>query len=425
VSSAADAPPRPATLGFALKRGVQLALGVGCMIAIANVQYGWTLFINPINERHGWGLAALQWTFTIVIATETFFAMPFGGALMDRTTPKWAALAGVLIALGWYINSFADRLYLFYGAAVIIGCGTGLVFAAVYGNAARWFPDRRGFALGVTAFGFAFGGVLTVVPLGAAIKASGYETAYQWFGLGQGLVVLVCGLLLRAPRAGEVTVAVPARHGQAARDYTWREMLRSRPFWLMYAMFALVGAGGLMLQAQVTPIARDLAIAYDPVTILGVPMLAPIFAVSVLQVTNGFSRPAFGWVSDHIGRERAMFIAFSLEALTFVALVFLARDPVWFVLLIGLAFLFWGEIFSLFPAICADTYGPKSQNLNYGLLYIAKGTASLLVPLASLLKSATGSWTAVLVAIAAFNTIAALFALLLPRARRRFMAGGD
>jgi OFA family oxalate/formate antiporter-like MFS transporter len=423
VSTAVEASQRPHALGFALKRWSQLLLGIACMIAIANVQYGWTLFINPINEKFGWGIAALQWTFAIVIAVETFIAMPFGGALMDRTGPKWAALAGPLIALGWYINSVADQLYLFYGAAVIIGCGTGLTFAAVYGNAARWFPDKRGLALGATAFGFAFGGVLTVVPLGAAIKASGYAVAYQWFGLGQGLVVLVAGLLLRAPRAGEVAVAIPMRLTQGAHDRDWRAMLRSRPFWLMYAMFTLVGAGGLMLQAQVTPMARDLAIAYDPVTILGITMLAPIFAVSLLQVTNGFSRPAFGWLSDHIGRERAMFIAFSLEALTFVALVFLARDPVWFVLLIGLAFLFWGEIFSLFPAICADTYGARHQNLNYGLLYTAKGTASLLVPLASLLQGATGSWTTVLIVVAAFNAVAALVALLLPAARRRFIAG--
>jgi OFA family oxalate/formate antiporter-like MFS transporter len=411
VSTAVEGSQRPHALGFALKRWSQLLLGIACMIAIANVQYGWTLFINPINEKFGWGIAALQWTFAIVIAVETFIAMPFGGALMDRTGPKWAALAGPLIALGWYINSVADQLYLFYGAAVIIGCGTGLTFAAVYGNAARWFPDKRGLALGATAFGFAFGGVLTVVPLGAAIKASGYAVAYQWFGLGQGLVVLVAGLLLRAPRAGEVAAGVQPganprlaqgdRH-EAAHDHDWREMLRSRPFWL---------------------IARDLAIAYDPVTILGVTMLAPIFAVSLLQVTNGFSRPAFGWLSDHIGRERAMFIAFSLEALTFVALVFLARDPVWFVLLIGLAFLFWGEIFSLFPAICADTYGARHQNLNYGLLYTAKGTASLLVPLASLLQGATGSWTTVLIVVAAFNAVAALVALLLASARRRFTTG--
>ena len=135
-------------VGVASRRWGQLALGIVCMVAIANVQYGWTLFIDPINQKHAWGTTALQWTFSIVIATETFLAMPLGGYLIDRSSPKWACIGGPLIAIGWYLNSIADALYLFYVAAVIIGSGTGLVFAAAYGNASKWFPDKRGFVLG-------------------------------------------------------------------------------------------------------------------------------------------------------------------------------------------------------------------------------------------------------------------------------------
>jgi OFA family oxalate/formate antiporter-like MFS transporter len=232
-----------------------------------------------LYQKHAWGTTALQWTFSIVIATETFLAMPLGGYLVDRSSPKWACIGGPLIAIGWYFDSIADALYLFYFAAVIIGADTGLVFAAAYGNAPKWFPDKRGFALGLTAFGFAAGGVLTVVPLDSMIKTSGYEAAYQWFGIGQGIVVFVSGLLLRAPLQGEVTASASARVSQGKRDYAFLEMLRSPPFWLMYVMFALVGAGGLMLQAQLAPIARDFAIDKVPVTILGLTMLTPIFAV--------------------------------------------------------------------------------------------------------------------------------------------------
>jgi len=417
-----EASRSPEVRGLTSRRWGQLALGIVCMVAIANVQYGWTLFINPINQKYDWGTTALQWTFSIVIATETFLVMPLGGYLIDRSSPKWICIGGPLIAIGWYLNSIADALYLFYFAAVIIGLGTGLVFAAAYGNAPKWFPDKRGFALGLTAFGFAGGGVLTVVPLDSVIKTSGYEAAYLWFGIGQGIVVFISGLLLRAPRRGEVTPSASARVSQGKRDYARREMLRSPPFWLMYLMFVLVGAGGLMLQAQLAPIARDFAIDKVPVTILGLTMLTPIFAVSFLQVTNGFSRPAFGWLSDCIGREDTMFIAFFLEALAFVAVIFFAKNPIWFVLLTGLVFFAWGEIFSLFPAICTDTYGSKFLSANYGLLYTAKGVASLLVPFASMLKDATGSWSYVFMVVAILNGTAALLALFLKASRKRLMA---
>jgi MFS transporter, OFA family, oxalate/formate antiporter len=401
-------------------RWVQLVLGIICMVAIANLQYGWTLFIRPIEQKFGWGLPALQLTFTIAVATETFLGVPLGGRLVDRFGPSIVWVSGLLIAFAWYINSRADSLILFYVAAVIAGLGTGLVFAAAYGNALKWFPDRRGLAAGLTAAGFAGGGVVTVVALSNMIKSSGYEAAYLWFGLGQGLVVVASAMLLRAPRHHAADIAArPAQMAPARHQYALGEVLRSLPFWLMYAMFVMVGAGGLMLQAQLAPIAADLGIDKVPASILGITMLTPVFAVSFGQVTNGLSRPAFGWVSDWFGRERTMFIAFLLESLAFLAVIYLADTPIRFVLVAGLVFFAWGEIFSLFPAICTDIYGSKFASRNYGMLYTAKGVASLLVPLASVLKDATGSWTAVFAAAAALNFIAALLALVLQSALAR------
>jgi OFA family oxalate/formate antiporter-like MFS transporter len=403
----------------AWRRGLQLALGIICMVAIANVQYGWTLFIKPIDAKYGWGIPALQLTFAIAIATETFLGMPLGGRLVDRFGPGVVWISGLLIAFAWYVNSFADSLLLFYSAAMISGLGTGLVFAAVYGNALRWFPDRRGFATGLTAAGFAGGGVFTVVALGSMIKSSGYEAAYLWFGLGQGVVVIASALLLRAPQQAEDIAFMPAHMPQGRHQYTFSEVLRSSPFWLMYAMFVMVGAGGLMLQAQLAPIAADFAIDKVPVTLLGLTMLTPVFAVSFGQVMNGLSRPVFGWISDWFGRERTMCVAFLLESFAFIAVIFSADAPASFVLLTGLAFFAWGEIFSLFPAICTDAYGSKYASVNYGMLYTAKGVAALLVPLANVLKDATGSWTTVFLVAAAFNLASALLALRLRSALRR------
>jgi OFA family oxalate/formate antiporter-like MFS transporter len=406
-----------------LTRWGQLALGIACVVAIANLQYGWTLFIHPIHERHGWSIAAIQWTFTIAITTETFLATPLGGRLVDRFGPRLSWVSGVLIAAAWSINSRADALVLFYLAAVISGLGTGLVFAAAYGNALKWFPDRRGLAAGLTAAGFAGGGAVTAVPLASTIHSSGYEAAYLWFGLGQGIVVLVSALLMRAPRRAEVAAFPPRKLPQRGYDYPPREMLKSRPFWLMYAMFALVGAGGLMTAAQLAPVAADFGIDKAPVSILGWTMPALSFALLVGLAMNALSRPAFGWLSDHIGRERTMFIAFLLEGFALLGLALLAHAPTWFVVFTGLVFFAWGEIFSLFPAACADIYGSRFAAANFGVLNTAKGAASWCVPLANVLNDAMGGWTAVFAVAALLNVLAAMLVFALIPARRRFVDG--
>jgi OFA family oxalate/formate antiporter-like MFS transporter len=361
-------------------------------------------------------------TFSIAIATETFLGMAVGGRLVDRFGPRLAWVSGVLIALAWSINSFANALFLFYFAAVISGLGTGLVFAAAYGNALKWFPARRGLAAGLIAAGFAGGGVVTVVALSSMIRSRGYEAAYLWFGLGQGIVVIISALLLRAPRQAEDIAVGPASMPRSSDHHGFGAVLGSPPFWLMYAMFVMVGAGGLMLQAQLAPMTADLGIDKVPVSILGLTMLTPVFAVSFGQVMNGLSRPVFGWISDWFGREHTMFIAFLLEALAFAAMIFFVDSPARFVILVGLVFFAWGEIFSLFPAICTDIYGSKFASVNYGMLYTAKGIAALLVPLASVLKDAAGSWTAVFVVAGTLNFIAAMLALLLKSVRKRVWA---
>jgi MFS transporter, OFA family, oxalate/formate antiporter len=396
----------------------QLLFGLICMVMIANLQYGWTLFVNPIDQKYHWGRAAIQIAFTVFVLCETWL-VPFEGYLIDRFGPKvMVSSSGILIAAGWIINSMADSIVLLYIGAAIGGIGAGVVYGAAVGNALKWFPDRRGLAAGLTAAGFGAGSALTVVPIANMIKSSGYEATFLWFGLGQGLVVILVGLLLKAPRSGELPAPASLAVQQTRRDYRPVEVLRTPVFWVMYAMFVMVGAGGLMAIAQLAPIANDYKIADLPVSLLGLTLPALTFALTIDRVLNGVCRPFFGWVSDHIGRENTMFGAFLVEGIGIYALLHFADNPVLFVVLSGLVFFAWGEIYSLFPATCTDIYGRKFATANYGMLYTAKGTAALLVPLANVLVTYSGGWHAVFYVAAVLNIVAAITALLVLKPMR-------
>jgi OFA family oxalate/formate antiporter-like MFS transporter len=403
----------------------QLVFGIICMVMIANLQYGWTLFVNPIDQKYHWGKAAIQVAFTIFVLTETWL-VPIEGYLVDKFGPRlMIAISGVLVAIAWVINSIADSLFLLYVGAAVGGIGAGVVYGGSVGNALKWFPDRRGLAAGLTAAGFGAGSAFTVVPIANMIQSRGYESAFLWFGVVQGLVVVLFALFLRAPEPGEVAASSTVQ--QTRRDYGPSEVLAplltsqfyKSPFLIMYLMFVMVAAGGLMAVAQLALIAKDYKVDEIPVTILGVTLAALPFALSIDRLLNGFCRPFFGWVSDHIGRENTMFIAFLLEGVGIYALLLFAGNPIWFVILSGVVFFAWGEIFSLFPATCTDIYGKKFATTNYGMLYTAKGTAALLVPLANVLKSTSGSWHAVFYVAAILNIVAALMALFVLKPMRR------
>jgi OFA family oxalate/formate antiporter-like MFS transporter len=401
----------PRALATPQTRWMQLIIGVTCMVMIANLQYGWTLFVGPINDKFQWGRAAIQVAFTIFVLTETWL-VPFEGWLIDKYGPKvMIGGSGVLVAIAWIWNSFATSLAEFYIAAAIGGIGAGVVYGGSIGNALKWFPDRRGLAAGITAAGFGAGSALTVLPIANTISGWGYQAAFLWFGLGQGLIVTILAIWMRAPDRGEVPIPPKPTVQQTRKDYTPAEVLRSPPFWVMYFMFVSVAAGGLMATAQLGPIAKDFGIDKWQIDWFGVPMSALVLALTIDRVLNGVCRPFFGWVSDNIGRENTMFIAFMAEGIGIYALLLYAHIPWAFIILSGVVFFAWGEIYSLFPATCTDLYGRGYATTNYGLLYTAKGTASLLIPLANLLQVATGSWNAVFYIAAALNIVAAVLAM--------------
>src|SRR5664280_2494287 len=385
------------------------------MIMIANLQYGWTLFVRPINAAHGWSIASIQVAFSIFVAFETWLT-PVEGWIVDRIGAKngprlMVAFGGVFIALGWIVNANAESLSMLYLGAVLAGIGGGAVYATIVGQAVKWFPDRRGLAVGLTAAGFGAGAALTVVPIRQVIESSGYQTAFFWFGLVQGAIVFLLAWLLRAPELSEIkamsNMAAP-KVMQSARSYTPGEVLASPVFWVLYVMFILVSASGLMATAQIALIAKDFHVA-DTAILFGASALS--VALIIDNVANGTARPMFGWVSDHIGREYTMAVAFGLGAVAYWLLGSMGTAPWAFVLFTALIFLTWGEIFSLFPSTCTDSFGPKFATVNLSLLYTAKGTSAFLVPVANMIKTSTGSWHMVFLVTALMNLVVVAMAL--------------
>lgn len=396
------------------QRWVQLALGIVIMAAVSNLQYGWTLFVGPLDATHHWGRVAIQVAFSIFVWVQTL-STPAEGHLIDRFGPRPIMfLSALLVALSWVVDAHANTLGMLYAGAVFGGLGVGIATTVAYGNVMKWFSARRGLAVGLTAAGFGMGGILTIGYLADTIQTSGYQHAFLLFGVLQGLVLLLVAPFLKAP-----AVIAPAEPIRSARDYHPFETVRTPVFWVMYFMFVMVGAGGLMATAQLAPIANDYHVAGIGVTLFGLTYPALVFALKLNQIMNGFSRLVFGRLSDWLGREWTMSIAFMAEGTGVFALAFFAHDPLLFVLLSGLTFFAWGEIYSLFPALSADLFGRRFASSNYGWLYTAKGVAAAGVPLGSLLMAYTGSWTPVLIVAGTLDVFAAGMAVLILLPLRR------
>jgi len=412
---------QPAAAATQTTRWTQLVVAIVCMVLIANLQYGWTFFVNPMSEAHGWSKASIQFAFSIFIALETWLT-PIEGWIVDnlgaRRGPKlMIAFGGIMVAVGWIINSTAGSLEMLYLGAAVSGVGGGAIYATCVGNAVKWFPDRRGLAVGLTAAGYGAGTALTVIPITAVISSSGYQAAFFWFGLVQGGIAFLLAWLMRGPDAGELSGLAAPKVAQTAQNYSPAQVLGTPVFWLLYVMFVLVSASGLMATAQLAPIAGDFGVGKD-VILFGFTTL--VMAGIIDNLCNGGARPLFGWISDNIGRENTMALAFGLGGIAYWLLGSLGHAPWAFVIFAGLIFLTWGEIFSLFPSTCTDTFGTKFATVNLSLLYTAKGASAFLVPVANLVKNATGGWHTVFVVTALMNFAVvglALFVLKPMRAR--------
>ncbi|HEX3164243.1 MAG TPA: oxalate/formate MFS antiporter [Pseudolabrys sp.] len=409
-----------ATPATASTRWIQLVLGLIAMMSISSPQYVWTLFTKSFQDGLGSTLADIQWTFSILIILQTWLS-PIQGYLVDKFGPRLLIAVGCLMSgAGWITSAYATSLmglYLTYG--LFCGVGTGIVYIGIIGLMVRWFPDRRGFATGMVAAGYGFGAILTTFPIDTMLKNSGYQHTLVVFGIILGIVGAVAALAMRMPQATDKlpqpTVA------SAVKDVMPAEMLKTKVFWLMFIMMTMMSTGGLMIISQFASFSRDFGVT--KVMVFGLAALP--LALTIDRITNGLTRPFFGWVSDHIGRENTMAIAFLMEACAVAAMVLLRDNTLLFVLLSGVVFFGWGEIFSLFPSTLTDTFGTKSATTNYGFLYMAQGVGSVLgAPVAALIYAKAGSWLPVFAIIITMDALTGILALVaLKPMRKSYLAG--
>lgn len=396
----------------------QLALGVLAMVMIASPQYVWALYTGPLTQALGVTLAEMQVTFSILIVVQTFLS-PAQGLLIDLFGPRWLLSIGTaLTGLSWVLAAQATSLPMLYATYGLLGgIGTGIVYVGVVGHMVQWFPDRRGLATGCVAAGYGMGALLFTFPVSNTMAASGYAEAMLTFGLLFGAAGLLVAQGFRRPRTRVAALASSrSRSFLQAPDVTPGRMLRTPVFWLLFLMMTMMSTSGLMVTSQMGAFTADFGMA--GALVWGLPLLP--LALSIDRVTNGATRPFFGWVSDRIGRENTMLVAFGLEAVAMTLWLLLREHPVLFVLLSGLVFFGWGEIFSLFPSTLTDTFGARHATTNYGFLYMAQGVGSVLGgPVAAMLHAWTHSWIPVFAAIIAMDATTALLAYFVLKPMRR------
>jgi oxalate/formate antiporter len=403
------------------KRWRQLALALICMLAISSPQYVWTLFTKIYTAQMGVSLPQLQVTFSILIVVQTFFS-PLQGILIDKLGARTLlSMGGALTGLSWVLAAQADSLmglYLSYG--LLGGLGTGAIYVGVIGLMAQWFPDRRGFATGIAAAGYGMGAMVTTFPISDSLASKGLSTTLTTYGLILGAMAVLAALGLKAPDAATQRQLPRNAHTSTTVSVGPAVMLRQPLFWLMFVMMTLMSTSGLMVISQMGTFTKDFGLAN--VMVFGLAALP--LALTIDRFTNGLTRPFFGWLSDQLGREKTMALAFGLEAIAMLLWLQTRDNALWFVLMSGVVFFGWGEIFSLFPSTLTDTFGEAHSTLNYGFLYIAQGVGSVLGgPIAAALHDATGSWIPVFHAIIACDALTAILALMvLKPMRQRYLA---
>ncbi len=399
-------------------RWIQLVLGLIAMASISSPQYVWTLFTKPFQDALAVPLSAVQVTITILIVIQTWLS-PIQGYLVDKFGARFLIAAGCLLSgLGWVSAAYATSLttlYLSYG--LLCGVGTGIVYIGIIGLMVKWFPDRRGFATGMVAAGYGFGAIATTFPIDSMLKSAGYQHTLVVFGIIMGIVGAAAALLMRAPTSSD-TLPAPAVMA-SSKSVGPQEMLKTKVFWLMFIMMTMMSTGGLMVITQFAAFSRAFGVAN--VVVWGLAALP--LALTVDRITNGLTRPFFGWVSDRIGRENTMGIAFLFEAAAILGLVLVRDNAMLFVILSAVVFFGWGEIFSLFPSTLTDTFGTKNATTNYGFLYMAQGVGSVLgAPVAALIFEKTGSWLPVFTIIICMDILTGLLALFVLKPMRRSYA---
>ena len=384
-------------------RWFQLCASLVAMIMIANLQYAWTLFVNPLQAGTGWTLSEIQFAFTLFILFQTW-VQPLDGWLIDRLGPRgFITAAGVLCGLGWAGMGYATSLPMLYVLYCLAGTGAAFVYSGAIGSALKWFKEKRGLAAGIMAAGFGGGTALFIGPIQSMLRNDGYQHAFLVTGLLQGIVIAVAAQFLRHPPAAPAAASTASSAVRVEKkQYTTLEVLRSPRFYAMYVAFVLMGTGGLLVTANAGPMAKTWGFAS---------MLT--LAATLSPLANGAARVFWGWVSDRVGRENTMIVTFVLQAFSLVAVPLLGQvSGPWFVASLVAVYFTWGQIYSLFPSTSGDYFGTAHATSNYAVLYTAKGVASAIgaLGLGAFLYERTGSWATGFYISAVMALVAAVMA---------------
>jgi MFS transporter, OFA family, oxalate/formate antiporter len=390
-----------------MNRWVRLIAAVFAMTMIANLQYSWTLFVKPIMGATGWKLSDVQFGFTLFIVFETWM-MPLSGWFMDKFGPRlFTTIAAVLCGAGWAGMGRATTLTELYVLYSIAGFGAAMVYCGATTVGLKWFPDKLGFASGLIAAGFGSGALLFVYVMAYVIRVQDYRAAFLYTGIAEGIIIFLAAQFLINPSPNDPQIAGKQKQTRfklrsGAEQFTSLEMLCTPQFYVLYAIMLMMGVGGLMATAQAASVAGTLGIGRAALTA----------AVTFNLLANGSGRIFWGWVSDHIGRERTMIVAFMIQALVLVSVLRLGRgSPIGFIVCLAIVFFTYGEIYSIFPAASADFFGGQNASFNYSLLYSSKGVASIAGAWgAALLFEKTGSWKFVFYGSAGLAFLAGLMA---------------
>ncbi len=400
-----------------MNRWFRLGAAVVAMIMIANLQYSWTLFVKPIIAATGWKLSEVQWGFTFFIAVETW-GMPLSGWVIDRVGPRFfMTFGGLLCGTGWAALGRVRTLPQLYLVYALAGVGAALIYCGSVATALKWFPDKRGLASGIIVGAFGAGAALFIPEIASIIRVHNYATAFLYTGILQGLAIVVASQFMQNPDADfllHYKVAPKPVIRRQTEQFNSFEMLRTPQFYVLYLMMLMMGIGGLMVTAQVAPVASSLKISAAALTV----------ALTMNPIANGIGRVFWGWVSDHPGREWTMIVAFAIQALSLLSVLSLGRlSSTWFIVCLSLVFFSWGEIYALFPPAAADFFGAQNSSSNYSFLYSSKGVASIVGGgLAALLFERTGSWSTAFYGSAALALCASLLGFVLramPLPRKR------
>lgn len=410
-------------------RWFQLIASLIAMIMIANLQYAWTLFVQPLQTGTGWKLSDIQFAFTLFILFQTWI-QPLDGWLIDRLGPRWfISAAGILCGVGWAGMGSATSLPMLYALYCAAGVGAAFVYSGSIGSALKWFKEKRGLASGIMAAGFGGGTALFIPFISSTIASSGYQKTFVATGVLQGVVILIVAQFLRHPpaepvSAGKTASAASAQVGK--RQFTTLEMLQTPHFYLMYVMFVLMATGGLLVTANAGPMSKAWGLDKVNVLFLWWTVTTLSVAATVGPVANGSARVFWGWVSDRLGRETTMIVTFVLQALCLYSVVAIGQTSAWwFALTIFMVLFTWGQIYSIFPSTVADYFGTKHATSNYAVLYTAKGVASIIGPyLGARLFEQSGSWSVAFHGSALMALLAAVMAVGLRASRRAPSAAG-